>query len=651
VSELTQPELASGAAPGSASAPEAGFDLQAVRTWVRQRQMPLAGVALIAVTLAWRIQFLSHMYFRLDDFLDLDRAIESPFTWKYVTFNGVGHLIIGLRALAWVLVRTSLYNYPLDTAIDLVLVGLAGLAALRLLRSLFGDRPAILVPLAIYMFCPLTIPALGEWSSALEALPLQIAIFMALDAHVRYLRTGLRRHFAAAMFWIGFGLLFFEKALLIPVLLFGVTSAYFAGETSWLAGMRRTLARYKYQWAGYAALMAVFIVVLAKSLATSSAQPAAPRSTGAALKVTWGLIGRTFVPGAFGGPWSWLSDGTFALAATALGLVVVTTVAAVAVIGFSIWFRRSAWRAWAILAGWLLVADVLPIVVGRVNIYFLDVLATETRYVADAVPVLAICVGLAFLPLSGREAAPAAVPGSGRVHARPGHGRQLAASFLVGVFIIGSIWSAQAYEADTSGSVASAYVHNATQALELAPAGTTVVDGPVPAAIVVHHNGSPVAASELIGDMQRNGLGKPLTWVSRPHGNVGNLMIFGTDGRLYHMWIVGAASVHRKGTGWRGCWPDRHGRIVVHLLAPSPSDSTELSIGYLWGGLPTTATVSYGATAQSLAIRHGLNNAYLPISGSARQVEIDVGVPGLCIGPVSAGAMAANPLLASLPLR
>jgi hypothetical protein len=625
--------------------------LQAVKTWVKERQLLLAGLALIAVTLAWRVQFLSHMYFRLDDFLDLDRAIESPFTWKYVSFNGVGHLIIGLRALAWVLVRTSLYNYPLDTAIDLVLVGLAGLAALRLLRSLFGDRPGILVPLAIYMFCPLTIPALGEWSSALEALPLQIAIFMALDAHVRFLRTGLRRHFVAALFWIGFGLLFFEKALLLPVLLFGVTSAYYAGETSWLAGMRRTLARYKYQWAGYAALMAAFVAILAKSLATSSAQPAAPRSTAAALKVTWGLIGRTFVPGAFGGPWSWLSDGTFALAATALGLVAVTTVAAVAILSWSVWYRPSAWRAWAILAGWLLVADVLPIVVGRVNIYFLDVLATETRYVADAVPVLAICIGLAFMPLVGREPVPAAAPASARAHARPGHGRQLAGSAFVGVFIIGSIWSAQAYEADTSGAVASAYVHNATQALELAPAGTTVVDGPVPSVIVVHHNGTPVAASELIGDMQRNGLGKPLTWVNRPQGNIGNLMIFGTDGRLYHLWIVGAASIHRKGTGWHGCWPDRHGRVLVRLATLPPADSTEMSIGYIWGGLPTTATVTYGTTTQALAIKHGLNNAYLPASGSAARLVIDVGAPGLCIGPVSVGVIAADPLLASLPPR
>jgi hypothetical protein len=56
---------------------------------------------------------------------------------------------------------------------------LAGLAALRLLRALFGERPAILIPLAVFLFCPLTMPALGEWSSGLESVPLQLATFMA----------------------------------------------------------------------------------------------------------------------------------------------------------------------------------------------------------------------------------------------------------------------------------------------------------------------------------------------------------------------------------------------------------------------------------------------------------------------------------------
>src|SRR5579859_4560814 len=117
-----------------------GVDLRALLDRIKQHWVPLSALALIVVSLVWRIQFLSHLYFRLDDFIDLDKAIQSRFDWAYLTYNGVGHLIIGVRAVGWLLARTTLYNWPLDSAIDLVLVGVAGLAALRMLRNMFGER-------------------------------------------------------------------------------------------------------------------------------------------------------------------------------------------------------------------------------------------------------------------------------------------------------------------------------------------------------------------------------------------------------------------------------------------------------------------------------------------------------------------------------
>src|ERR1700683_4666586 len=107
-----------------------GFDVRALVARITEKRVLLGGLLLLAIAVAWRIDFLSHLYFRLDDFIDLDIAIQSPFNWKYVTYNGVGHLIIGVRALGWFLARTSLYNWPLDSAVDLIIVALSGLAAL-----------------------------------------------------------------------------------------------------------------------------------------------------------------------------------------------------------------------------------------------------------------------------------------------------------------------------------------------------------------------------------------------------------------------------------------------------------------------------------------------------------------------------------------
>ncbi len=137
-------------------------DLRSAVDWLRNNRVLLTAVLLIIAELAWKAQFLSHMYFRQDDFHDLDLAIQSPFSWQYVTFIGAGHLIIGLRIVAWFLVTDSrTYNWGLASAITLAFVAAANVAGLRLLRMLFGDRPAILVPLLVYAFCPLTVPDLG----------------------------------------------------------------------------------------------------------------------------------------------------------------------------------------------------------------------------------------------------------------------------------------------------------------------------------------------------------------------------------------------------------------------------------------------------------------------------------------------------------
>src|SRR5262249_61391377 len=98
------------------------------------------------------------------------------------------------------------------------------LDVVRSRRLLSAIRPAILIPLLIYAICPLTMPDLGEWSSALESVPLQLALLMAVHAHICYVRTRRLRHLAAAASWVAVGLIFFEKGLIVPLLLVGLTA-------------------------------------------------------------------------------------------------------------------------------------------------------------------------------------------------------------------------------------------------------------------------------------------------------------------------------------------------------------------------------------------------------------------------------------------
>ena len=611
--------------------------------WARNHRVLLAAIALVVIHVTWRAQFLAGMFFRQDDFHVLDMAIEKSFSWRYLTFNGAGHLIIGPRAVAWPLARTSLYNWRLDSGLIVALVAMADLAAVRLFRTLFGDRPAIILPLAVYLLSPLMVPVLGEWSAALEYVPLQLCIFMAMNAHVYYVRTGRARHLVAAAVWVALGMIFFEKGLVLPPLLFAVTSGFLVRSPSWISGIRMVASKFRRAWATYAVLMTIYIALVAYSLKTSHVQPSAPTSVQAMAKFSWTLIWNTFLPGAIGGPWRWWPPGqSYALAAPPTALAFIAGVTVVVVLSASIWFGMSAARrSWVILVGWLLVADMVPVFIGRLNYLGPRVLGMDTRYLADAVPVLAICVGLAFWPvLTHQEERPQPL-GHWSVGASNQIWRNIAA-FVVGMYIVGAIWSVQAYQSTVTGRIASEYIANAAQAIRLVRSGTPIADSPVPLQFDSGLFGGFQMASRVVGDMTRLKPGLKLNWTSPPRGTIDNLMIFGNDGRLHPAEVAGASSLHLAANN--GCWPERHGAIHVKFATAPSAFTNELRIGYLWGSAsPGTVSVRYGEVVQNLSVERGLHAGYLAVMGSARGVTIS-GLAGrhLCVGDVEAGFLEAG---------
>ena len=219
------------------------------------------GLILIAAQLIWKSIFISNYFFWQDDFHFTELALGHSFTWSYLTYVGAGHLFPGVYAIVWVVSRIALYNWAFASAITVIMLAAAGLAALRLLRTLFGDRPAILVLLLIYLLCPLTMLDLRWWSTAMELLPLQIAVFMALNAQVYYVRTGRFRHAIAVAAWLVFGLIFFEKALILPLVLLGVTSGFLM-EGPWPRAIARCLVKYWKSWVLQVLIVTAYAVVL-----------------------------------------------------------------------------------------------------------------------------------------------------------------------------------------------------------------------------------------------------------------------------------------------------------------------------------------------------------------------------------------------------
>lgn len=624
--------------PAAAPAP----DLERLARWGRKRAVMLVALLMIVAQLIWKAHLLHGLYFVRDDFHDLDLAIERPLTWSYLTYIWDGHLIIGLRLVAWLMVRTSLYNWGLASAVTLAFTAAASLACYRALRTLFGDGPRILIPLLFYVMTPLTIATFAWWSSAMESIPLQLAMFMALTSHVLYVRTSRIRHLAAAGFWVAFGLIFFEKALVLPVLLFVLTAGFFVARRNLLDGARLALRQYWRAWAVYLLLLVGYAVVLGVALSSSIAQPHAPQATGGVAVLIGDLLKDSFLPGAFGGPWQWYPATSFVLGGTPPFLAWVSVAGAVIVIVASMLLRRTAWIAWATLAGWIVAADVLPLLVGRIGTMLPALLGLDIRYVADAAAVAAICMGLAFWPVAGVRSAARSRPRQ----AMPAQQLRLVAAGLVGVFVLGSIWSVQQLGNTVSGASTRSYIANATEAVSLEPNGANVFDWSVPDSIVPELFGRYSYASAVIGDVD---IGK-LHWLRKLRGNIDNLSWFGPDGKLYPV-TVGPTSSIAPPKG-RPCWPERNGRIVVKFAGPTSAYTWLLRFGYLLG--PSTSAVisiTYGHSVKYLTVQPGLHAAFLPEHGG-NVTRITIGGLGgtpMCVGDTEAGNIITAPFSKPIP--
>jgi hypothetical protein len=236
--------------------------------------------------------------------------------------------------------------------------------------------------------------------------------------------------------------------------------------------------RFWRRWALYLVVLAAYLILFVISLSGSSQQPAQPTSVHEAVTFGWGLLFHSFVPGILGGPWHWYipagAAGGNVAAPSALAWAAV--VVAAGFIVASMLTRRRAWRGWAILAGWILVDDILPVMIGRLALFpgSAALLATQTRYVDDAAAVLAVVVALIFWPLARPPAAQDQSPAPRREFFASTQWKRAAVA-LIAVVAIGSVWTVSQYMTRTADPTRP-YITEARAALAEQPGGTVIVD-------------------------------------------------------------------------------------------------------------------------------------------------------------------------------
>jgi hypothetical protein len=492
---------------------------------------------------------------------------------------------------------------------------------LRLLLILFGSRPAILIPLIIFLFTPLTLAGLSFWTTVTDWLPLQLTMLAATYSHVRYVRSGRVGDVVAAAVWLGAGLLFDVQAALVPLLLFALTSAYLV-PGRWPAAARRTIRSFRRAWTIYGALTAAHLVLFFIKLQTSSQQPINPGHISSVLSLAATMLRVGFVPAAVGGQWHWFAPGgDYGFAAETPALTQVTWVVAALVVTASLWYRRHALRSWLILAGWLVMADFAPVAIARLTELPADLLGAETYYLADSAPVLALCVGLAFWPVIG-EQDPYRVK---RPRSLP---LAVSAFALTGAFLVGSIWSGVTYLSSTSSARTRSYIDTARSALASARPGTVILSASVPWYVMSAGFLGPVTqTSHVLGPLAPERAG--IRFVTVPRRALTSLMMFDSRGRLRPAIDIGASAVRPARS--RTCWQIRSATTRIPLSAYVFRYAWIIQLSY--SGPATTLQLELGTAVRDVMLPAGQRDITIPLSGAGSAVLVRSlsGEPAACI--------------------
>ncbi|WP_006243841.1 hypothetical protein [Mycolicibacterium tusciae] len=347
--------------------------------------------ALIAVQLVVRAVLAFNGYFYWDDLILVGRAgTQDLLSVEYLFDDHDGHVMPAAFLVAGGITRLAPLQWFLPAISLIVLQLLASLALLRALHVILGWRPVLLIPLTFALFTPMAVPAFAWWAAALNSLPMLAALAWVCGDAVLLVRTGNQRYAATGLLVFVGGLLFFEKAAVIPFVAFAVVAllAYVTGTGSPMTVWRRGARLWVASLAVTAAWIAVYLAVVDQKRWSLD------------WSMTWDLLARSvthgIVPGLVGGPWDWQRWAPASPWGTPPPAVMILGwVALAAVIGVSVVRKQRIGAVWLVAIGYA-VACQIPIYLMRSSQYTALELAQTLRYLPDLVVVLALlaAVGL-----------------------------------------------------------------------------------------------------------------------------------------------------------------------------------------------------------------------------------------------------------------
>ncbi|MEV0718607.1 hypothetical protein [Asanoa sp. NPDC050611] len=601
-----------------------------IPAWIVRDPLRVVAAVLIAASTAWRAAITTRGYLVADDFPIISQADASGLNLGYLLEYYNNHLMPGGRLVTWVTHRLTEFDYWPYATLMIITNLVVAIAFYRLLRLMLEPSWALLVPLCLFLFNPLTLEVSAWWAVGINLLPMQLAMIMGVASQVRYIRTRERRHLVALGLWVVFGLIFFEKSLLVVALVFLLTACLYAPG----GPVRAAFTTIRRWWPAWLVVTGVSLVFLALYLTGSTSSLRRPMSGAEVGTFLQQFFGQSLTTGLLGGPWTWLdaSDGP-AVAAPTATLQAISWLLVAALVVLTLWLRRTtALRAWLLLS---LYAAFSAGLIGatRLGSAYSGVAGLVPRYVADVLLVAAICVGVALCGLRRDDPRPTSAL-LAAVRSRP---RTFGAALATGTVLLvaSSLYSGMDFATDWASKLGRDYLTTARDGLANAAPGTVFMDQPVPASIVDPLSAPWNAQSRFFAPLDHD----PVFVTKAQH-----LFVFDSSGKVRPAWVKGVKA--RPGPE-PGCgYQLTGGRTTTIALAGTVTEYWQaVRIAYL-SDRDTTGTFRLGAgEATTFDVHRGLNAIFLLVHGGGSSVDLAVADPAtsFCTDEIEIGELVPQP--------
>jgi hypothetical protein len=583
----------------------------------RMPKVALVAALLIAAQLAIRAVLAFRGYFYWDDLILVGRASTHPLLApSYLFDDHDGHVMPAAYLVAGVVTRLAPLNWT-GAAISLVVLQLlASLALLRALYVILGWRPVLLIPLTFALFTPLGVPGFAWWAAALNSLPMLAALAWVCADAVLLIRTRNQRYAVTGVLVYLGGLLFFEKAAVIPFVAFAIAALlrHVQGDraalaTVWRAGVRLWTTSMTLT-AGWIAL---YLFVVDQKRWSSD------------LPMTWDLLRRSvthgIVPGLAGGPWAWdrwAPASPWATPPTVVKLFGWLVLAAA--LGLSLIRKQRLIPVWLTAAGYVVACQV-PIYLMRSSRFTALELAQTLRYFPDLVVVLTLLAAVGFCAPNR--------PSSRWLDASAA--RAMVTTAAAVLFVASSWYSTATFLTSWRDNPAQPYLQNARRGLAAAHANSKapLLDQEVDPLVLGRVAWPENLASHMFALVR-----------DRPEfaSATTQLRILDTSGRLADAQVSWVRTIVPGPVRQCGYFVQPDNPVRLGLDGPLlPADWTA-ELSYLANSDGSmTLSLSDGPRVK-VPVHPGLNRVYvrLPGAGSAITVQADTGALAVCIaaGPV-----------------